>query len=111
MNTIKKYLWDIIIVVAFAAISFAYFMPADLEGRILYRHDASAGRGSGQEAMEYYQRTGERTRWSNSTFSGMPTYQTSPSYKSTDILSKAIDAYHLWLYGMSLSICLGSTSC
>ena len=97
MNTIKKYLWDIIIVVAFAAISFAYFMPADLEGRILYRHDASAGRGSGQEAMEYYQRTGERTRWSNSTFSGMPTYQTSPSYKSTDILSKAIDAYHLWL--------------
>ena len=97
MDFLKKYLFDIIAVILFAAISFAYFMPADLEGRILYRHDTSAGRGAGQEATEYYQRTGERTRWTNSTFSGMPTYQTSPSYKSVEVLSKAVDAYHLWL--------------
>ena len=97
MKILKKYLLDIIAVIVFAAISFVYFMPADLEGRILYRHDSSAGRGAGQEATEYYQRTGERTRWTNSTFSGMPTYQTSPSYKSAEVLSKAVDAYHLWL--------------
>ena len=97
MNFLKKYWIDAAILVLFAAISFAYFMPADLEGRILYQHDTSAGRGAGQEQLEYYQRTGERTRWSNSTFSGMPTYQTAPSYTSTDALGTAMQAYHLWL--------------
>ncbi|MBO4316136.1 MAG: hypothetical protein J5867_09290 [Prevotella sp.] len=97
MEFLKKYLLDILAIVIFAVISFAYFFPADIEGRILFQHDSSAGRGAGQEAAAYYQKTGERTRWTGSLFSGMPTYQTSPSYNSTDILSKAIKAYHLWL--------------
>ena len=97
MEKLKKFLPDVLAVVLFAVIAFAYFMPADLEGRILYQHDTSAGRGAGQEALEYLQKTGERTRWTNSTFGGMPTYQTSPSYESTDLLSKVMDAYHLWL--------------
>lgn len=97
MKTLKKCLPDILVVVLFAIISFAYFAPADLDGRILYQDDHSAGRGAGQEASEYYQRTGERTRWTNATFCGMPTYQTSPSYHSTDLLDKVMDFYHLWL--------------
>ena len=97
MKNLKLWLPDILAVVLFAVISFAYFFPADIEGRILYRHDSSAGRGAGQEASEYYQRTGERTRWTNAVFGGMPTYQTSPSYKSTDTLAKVEKAYHLWL--------------
>lgn len=97
METLKKCLPDLMAVLLFAIISFAYFTPATFEGRILYQHDSSAGRGAGQEAKEYMERTGERTRWTNATFCGMPTYQTSPSYKSTDILNKASDLYHLWL--------------
>ena len=98
MDTLKKCLPDVLAVLLFAVIAFAYFFPADTEGRILYQHDTSAGRGAGQEATEYYQRhDGERTRWTNSTFSGMPTYQTSPSYSSTDKLQTAVKAYHLWL--------------
>ena len=93
----KLWLPDVLMVVLFVVISFAYFFPADIEGRVLYRHDASAGRGAGQEALEYYQRTGERTRWTNALFGGMPTYQLSPSYHSTELLSKACDVYHLWL--------------
>ena len=97
MKNLKKWLPEVLAVVLFAVISFAYFFPADIEGRILYRHDSSAGRGAGQEASEYYQRTGERTRWTNAVFGGMPTYQTAPSYKSTDTLAKVEKAYHLWL--------------
>ncbi len=97
MNTFKKWLPDLLAVVLFAVISFVYFMPADTEGRILYQHDSSAGRGAGQEASEYKARTGERTRWTGSTFSGMPTYQTSPSYNSTDLLGKLTEVYHLGL--------------
>jgi len=96
-SSIKKCLPDVLAVLLFAVLAFAYFFPADIEGRILYRHDASAGRGAGQEGIEYLERTGERTRWTNALFSGMPTYQMAPSYGSTNLLSKAADAYHLWL--------------
>lgn len=97
MEALKKYWLDVAAIVLFAVISFAYFVPASLEGRILFQHDASAGRGMGHEQSEYLQRTGERTRWTNSVFGGMPTYQTAPSYNSTDTLSKVMNAYHLWL--------------
>ena len=97
MKNLKLWLPDILAVVLFAVISFAYFFPADIEGRILYRHDSSAGRGAGQEASEYQQRTGERTRWTNALFGGMPTYQMSPSYSSTTVLTEVENAYHLWL--------------
>ncbi len=96
-SSIKKCLPDVLAVLLFAVLAFAYFFPADIEGRILYRHDASAGRGAGQEGIEYLERTGERTRWTNALFCGMPTYQMAPSYGSTNLLSKAADAYHLWL--------------
>ena len=97
MNTLKRYLPDVLAVLLFAVISYAYFFPADIEGRILYRHDSSAGRGAGQEASVYHEQTGKTTRWTNATFGGMPTYQTAPSYKSTDGLGKLVKAYHLWL--------------
>ena len=97
MNILKKCLPDLLAVLLFVVLAFAYFFPADIEGRILFRHDASAGRGAGQEGIEYLQKTGERTRWTNALFGGMPTYQTSPSYHSTDKLGQAIKAWHLWL--------------
>lgn len=97
MEIWKKYLPDVVAVVVFAVISLAYFMPATLDGRILYQHDASAGRGAGQEVLQYREQTGKTSRWTNSTFGGMPTYQTSPSYQSMGVLVAATKAYHLWL--------------
>ena len=97
MNTLKKIWPDVLVIVLFAAISFAYFFVPVTQGKILYRHDASAGRGAGQELVEYKQQTGETSRWTNALFGGMPTYQTAPSYQSTDALSQVMNAYHLWL--------------
>ena len=97
VNTLKRFIPDVLVVMLFALISFAYFYPADIEGRILYRHDSSAGRGMGQEIGEYREKTGELSRWTGSVFSGMPTYQSAPSYDSAHSLSSVIDAYHLWL--------------
>ena len=97
MTLLRKWLPDLLAVLLFAVLAFAYFFPADIEGRILYRHDASAGRGAGQEASEYVQKTGERSRWTNALFGGMPTYQMAPSYKSTDKLSTMTKIYHLFL--------------
>ena len=97
MKNLKQWLPEVVVVVLFALISFAYFFPADMDGKILYRHDSSAGRGLGEETTEFYQRTGEQSRWTNSVFGGMPTYQTSPSYKSTEGLSDVMTVYHLGL--------------
>ena len=97
MKFLKKYLLDILVVIVFAVISFAYFMPADMDGRILFRHDSAASKGLGHEKELYQQQTGETTRWTNSVFGGMPTYQMSPSYGSTKVLDQVTKAYHLWL--------------
>ena len=97
MRTYKKFLPDVVVILVFAMISFAYFLVPVTQGKILFQHDASAGVGSAQELTEYQNRTGETTRWTNSIFGGMPTYQMSPSYQSTDGLSQVMNAYHLWL--------------
>ena len=93
----KRLLPDILVIAAFALLSFAYFFPADTEGRILFQHDTEAGAGAGHEAQQYHDRTGERTRWTNAMFGGMPTYQISPSYDSTRPLSWAQRVYQLFL--------------
>lgn len=97
MSTWKKFLPDVLAVVLFAVISVAYFFPADIEGKILYQHDAAAGKGIGREMAEHREQTGEVTRWMNSVFSGMPTYQTAPEYGSTKGLGTVMDVYHLYL--------------
>ena len=97
MNLLKRFLPDVVAILVFAVISFAYFYPAVTEGRILSQHDSVAGIGAGQEGKEYLERTGERTRWTNSIFGGMPTYQMAPSYDSTDMLKTVENLYHLYL--------------
>ena len=97
MNLLKRFLPDAVAILVFAVISFAYFYPAVTEGRILSQHDSVAGIGAGQEGKEYLERTGERTRWTNSIFGGMPTYQMAPSYDSTDMLKTVENLYHLYL--------------
>ena len=97
MKSLKQGLLDVAAIVFFAILAFAYFYPADVENRVLNQGDISAGIGAGEESKEYLEKTGERTRWTNSLFSGMPTYQIAPSYHSTDTVSFIEKAYHLWL--------------
>lgn len=94
---LKKYIPDVIAIVAFIVLSFAYFFPAAIENRALLQHDIAAGVGSGQEIKEYYEQTGERSRWTNALFGGMPTYQISPSYDSIEPLKVLENIYHLYL--------------
>ena len=43
----KKLLPDLIAILAFVLLSFAYFFPADIENRILFQHDTAAGAVAG----------------------------------------------------------------
>ena len=93
MKNWKIWLPDVVAVVVFAVIAFAYFYPADVENRILFRHDSSAGLGAGQEASEYLHRTGEVTRWSNAIFSGKHNNCHHIGQPNLPILHKLINTY------------------
>ena len=98
----KKFLPDVLAVVFFVGVSVMYFIVPIRDGLVLTGHDHTGAVGSGVE-MEQYRAThnGERTRWTNTLFSGMPTYQMSPSYPSTDTLSSLESVYQLGLSGLS----------
>ena len=98
MQRLKSFLPDVLAILFFVALSFAYFAGPVTDGLILTGHDHSGGMGAVSE-MEAYkaQHGGERTRWTNTLFSGMPTYQMAPSYNSTDTLAKIESVYKLGL--------------
>ncbi|MBO7119721.1 MAG: YfhO family protein [Bacteroidaceae bacterium] len=98
----KKFLPDLLAIAFFVAISIMYFIVPIRDGLVLTGHDHTGGVGSGVE-MEQYRAThdGERTRWTNTLFCGMPTYQMSPSYRSTETLSSLERVYQLGLPGLS----------
>ena len=97
-GTFKKLLPDLIVILGFILISFIYFAPAVMEGRAIAQHDSLAAIGQGQEQRDYMKRhDGERTRWNISMFSGMPTYQMSPTYNSSKPQDLAKKAYSLFL--------------
>ncbi len=94
----KKFLPDVLMVALFAVISLAYFWNPIMDGLVLTGTDHNAAVGSNVELSEYRKtHNGERTRWTNSLFSGMPTYQMSPSYDSTDTLASVEKVYQLGL--------------
>lgn len=98
MNRMKRILPDAVAIVFFVLIGFVYFYDPVIKGLVLSGHDNTAGIGSGVEMNEYRERhNGERTRWTNSLFGGMPTYQMAPSYDSTDLLGKVEKVYQLGL--------------
>ncbi len=99
---LQKALPDVAAILFFVAISVVYFWQPITEGLVLTGNDHSAAVGSNVE-MERYRAThnGERTRWTNTLFSGMPTYQMSPSYPSTDTLGRLEKVYQLGLPTMA----------
>lgn len=94
----KNVVWEVAMIALFALISVLYFWGPVQDGKVLAGHDHSAFSGTAAE-MQRYRDThdGERTRWMENTFSGMPTYQTSPSYHSTGHLGTLQNIYQLGL--------------
>lgn len=84
-------------VVVMAVISLAFFYPDAFEGNTLRQADMQQGAANGQEALLWEQQTGEKALWTNSLFSGMPTFQISPSYPSNSLFTWLNDVYGLWL--------------
>lgn len=93
----KRYLPDTIAVMLFVLISVIYFIIPTSQGKIIYQQDTQAGVGASKEVKDYRAETGEVSRWTDALFGGMPTYQITPTYASTDVLQKAYHVYDLML--------------
>ena len=79
--------WGFIVSLAvIALLSIAFFYPDATMGNALRQHDMQQGAAIGHEAQQYMEATGaEQPRWTNSLFSGMPTFQISPVYPSDSL--------------------------
>ena len=103
----------VIAVIVFAAISWIYFYPNDVNGDILQQNDVMQGAANGQETSVMLDQTGEKSWWTNALFGGMPTFQISPSYQGTNYLKPAEALYRLyfpqpvsWLFVLMLGFFL-----
>ena len=85
-----------IAVIVFAAISWIYFYPNDVNGDVLQQNDVMQGVANGQEIKDFQQQTGEKSWWTDALFGGMPTFQIAPSYEGTNMLNPASTLYRLY---------------
>ena len=93
----RSYIFTILAVLLMAVIAFLFFYPDAMEGKVLQQHDIQQGLANGQEGKAFTETTGETTRWTNSLFGGMPNFQISPSYPSSDLISWITKLYGLGL--------------
>jgi len=90
MKIIKNQLPHIIALISFLLISYIYHAPL-LEGKELKQHDTMVFKGMAKEGSDYRTKTGKEALWTNSMFSGMPTYLVGLSWKNN--LFKKINSF------------------
>ena len=94
----KKILPYAVAIVAFVTVAMIYCAPA-LQGKVLLQGDINNWKGAAQEARAFYEENGTRTWWTNSMFSGMPTYQITGSLPSGEVRNTMSKIAHLGLEG------------
>lgn len=71
----KKIIPHLIAFAVIAIFSIIYFSPAVFDGKVLQQTDSLQGIAAGKEGMVFNKKENREILWSNSMFSGMPTYQ------------------------------------
>lgn len=78
-NLLRKFIPHVIAVVLFLIIAAFYCQPA-IDGQVVNQQDISSWKGSVQQSIEYAEKhDGVYPLWTNSLFSGMPTFQIAAS--------------------------------
>ena len=74
----------LIILLGFLALALAYMSPV-LDGKVLSQHDMTQFEGVRQELTSYEEESGESSQWTNSQFSGMPSFHVGPTGARTTV--------------------------
>ena len=70
----QRVLPHVLAVLFFVVLACVYFSPIMFEGKSLAQHDITQFQGGAHEAQQYAKAMGREALWTNSMFSGMPTY-------------------------------------
>lgn len=89
-KTMQTIMPHVVAVILFLIISFWYFSPV-LEGKQLIGHDTKSWMCMAKETIDYNKTHKDKTLWTNSMFSGMPTYQISMTQPNN--FSKYVDQF------------------
>lgn len=93
----KSFIYPILAALLLAVVAFLFFAPDDYQGNVLQQHDIMQGLANGQETQQYEAATGHASRWTNSLFGGMPTFQISPTYSANKLMGWIFTVYSLGL--------------
>tara|TARA_B100001113_G_scaffold167046_1_gene136685 strand:- start:410 stop:2791 length:2382 start_codon:yes stop_codon:yes gene_type:complete len=100
----------IFVLVIFCCISLLYFSPV-LQGKKILQNDIVQYAGMAKQQNDFAEITGDETYWTNSAFSGMPTYQLGAKYphnyiKKLDLILRFLPrpADYLFLYFLGFYI-------
>lgn len=94
----REKVWGFFVSMAIIAlVSIAFFYPDSIDGNSLAQADMIQGAANGEEGRAYEEATGEKALWTNSLFSGMPTFQISPEYPSNSLFTWINSVYGLGL--------------
>ncbi len=103
MKTIlRSVIPELLMVAIMAALALAFMSPV-FEGKILYQNDIVQAKNMANEVEKYQKQTGEYSAWTNSAFSGMPTYQIK-SAPSGNIFLELFRWLKLFLPGYTVAI-------
>ena len=94
----KKIVPYAVAIVAFVAVAMVYCAPL-LEGKVLMQGDVNNWKGAAQEARVFYDEHGYSPWWTNSMFSGMPTYQITGSLQSNQLRAALEHVLHSGFQG------------
>lgn len=91
--------WGFLVSMAVAAVlAVAFFYPDASMGNQLRQHDMQQGAAISHEVKAFAEANGgDEPRWTNALFSGMPTFQITPTYPSDSLFSWITKVYGLGL--------------
>ena len=104
MKQLQKLYPHLLAIIGFIVISLVYFYPI-IQGKKIYQSDIAKYTGMAKEQVDFRAETHTEPYWTNSSFGGMPTYQSGANYPNDyiGILDNAIrflprPADYLFLY-------------
>ncbi|HRS17875.1 MAG TPA: hypothetical protein P5243_00100, partial [Bacteroidales bacterium] len=91
----KPLVQGIAIVALFFISIMIYFSPIFTENKQLSSHDVMQYKGMSKEIIDFNEKTGEQTLWTNSMFSGMPSYLIHTTYSNfTSYIHRIFNTSH-----------------
>ena len=109
-NMLNNNFKHIFVLVIFCCTSLLYFSPV-LQGKKILQNDIVQYAGMAKQQNDFAEITGDETYWTNSAFSGMPTYQLGAKYphnyiKKLDLILRFLPrpADYLFLYFLGFYI-------